>query len=195
MNTNTHLKFSHLIRQAVYAKTGIELHPLGFAYGSVKPDYSFYIFKISHFKKKGLKALNKEIKKIINNIKITEYRCTRKSSERLGVIAHYLSDFFCYVHNESYKGGVLGHLFYEKNLFRHFRKESGIIHLLKQIKLLKAFSRRNTIEGILDDYHRRYSMEKPSYALDIEYALKVCTDIIINILLMHILRRNEKAAA
>jgi hypothetical protein len=33
----------------------------------------------------------------------------------LGIVSHYICDYFCYPHHPSFKGGLIGHIRYEKN--------------------------------------------------------------------------------
>ena len=45
---------------------------------------------------------------------------------RLGVILHYLEDFFTYAHNSSYSGKLSGHIRYEREQYRAFKQHLSV---------------------------------------------------------------------
>lgn len=74
MNTFTHLGISQRLRYAVEKEFNIKLDSAGF--------------------------IKEEINNLLN-LKLN--KCTRFFSERLGIITHYLSDFFCHAHSEYFR--------------------------------------------------------------------------------------------
>lgn len=183
MNTFTHLGISVRIMDALREKMNIQLNRAGFMLGNIKPDLSPRLIAIPHFKEDAIGFIQSEIKKLINT-KINPYtECTREFSENLGIIIHYVSDFFCHVHSQYFKGNQFSHHLYEMNLSNYCRENSKKIntYLFEKFKLMKPDS--SSICKYLDDLHNEYiqSFSCPSYETDMKFALGVTTSLCFNL--------------
>lgn len=96
-------------------------HKKAFYLGSILPDCmpSFLVRK--HRMDETFDVLKKEMKKVVEDYDVDKgigtYFC-----RHLGVITHYLADYFTFTHNEHFTGTVKEHLAYEKKLKREFRE-------------------------------------------------------------------------
>ncbi|MDO4534928.1 MAG: zinc dependent phospholipase C family protein [Clostridium perfringens] len=154
------------------------LSNLNFIYGSIKPDIlSKYKIK-KHYAKESYSMILSKIK-ILSTFNVSDIEKSLsiiKFSQELGVICHFLCDFFCIAHSEVWRRRykIFTHIKYEKHLAKMARKfnyERYKIHILKK-EDIKSF-----IDNCLEEH------EKDSgYNNDIKFAYYVCTNIINYIL-------------
>ena len=121
MHTITHLSMSLAIRKLVEKHLPIKLDKVGFMLGNIKPDFAPRLVKIPHYRDDAIHFVKSEIKALLNYQIIEHTKCTRYFSQRLGVILHYLSDFFCYAHSKNFKGNMFNHYLYEIGLSNYFK--------------------------------------------------------------------------
>lgn len=112
MNLILHLELSLIIRKAVEKELDIKIDTLNFIYGNIKPD--IIPTSISHYKHAAMEFVQDEIEKLASLSFNKSKRWLKQFSERMGIITHYLSDFFCYAHSEYYQNEVKLHFLYEK---------------------------------------------------------------------------------
>ncbi|KJS47330.1 MAG: hypothetical protein VR66_20225 [Peptococcaceae bacterium BRH_c23] len=109
MNIVMHLGLSQAIRNAVEKELDIKMDAFSFMYGNIKPDLKASSVKIPHFKHTAMNLVQAEIEKL-TTLRLNEpRRWSKQLSERIGVITHYLSDFFCYAHTETSRVNI-GHI-------------------------------------------------------------------------------------
>ena len=102
------LKIHHNIGKKVY----IELKDLDckisktlFLFGNVFPDLIYsYIWRRHEFK---------HSRKIIEKKIITLKKRTRFYSFHMGILTHYICDYFCFPHSTIYNKGLIKHIIYE----------------------------------------------------------------------------------
>ena len=178
----THLDMSLAIKRTIEYETGIRLDTLGFMYGNIKPDLSPYLISIPHFKHKSLNFIISEINYLLKYKVSKETKCTREFSERLGVVTHYLSDFFCYVHSKEYKGNVVFHYMYEVGLCLFCKRNLHILKTYKYSKYPISSINQKTICDSIEKLYEKCRMNKPSYTRDLIYALRMSTSLILSII-------------
>lgn len=166
---STHRLISNKIHKAIENNLSINIDKKGFIYGNVKPDLDLNLLIKSHRISMSLKFVLKLVDKIINN----KYTTLKQFSIDLGVINHFISDFFCYVHNEEISGNMslLQHIIYEVQLHRKFKALEQNINLNLSTKDIRVIRKYNPIEMILklqEDYYKA----KKHIVNDIEYSLK-----------------------
>lgn len=194
MNTFSHLGMSVAIKKAVEKQLNIKLDTFGFMYGNVKPDISSYLINIPHFKSQAADFVASEIEELMK-YKIDRYgKCSKEFSERLGVVTHYLSDFFCYAHSKHFKGSLLKHYIYEARLSGFCKRYSGAMRQFNYIRYLNFNFDHKSICGLIDRLHEKYEQKRPSYANDLTFALRTCISLSISILVACLAENLELAA-
>ena len=77
-------------------------------------------------------------------------------SVRLGVVLHYVEDFFTYPHNKTYNGDFWGHVRYERkqyeNFTQHLGVEKGVIEQVGYHPKEYVNSIQILLEEMLDEY-------------------------------------------
>lgn len=194
MDTLNHLVMSIALKQKIEDELNIKLDTAGFLFGSIKPDLAPFIINVPHYKNDAMDFIKVQIKALLA-YKIDRYgKCTRQFSERLGVITHFLSDFFCYAHSDYFTGNIINHFFYEVRLFGYFRKRFRTLKAFKYALKTNRISDFKSICSLIDELHVKYMDEKPSFALDIAFSLKMCAALSFSIISACISENMELAA-
>ena len=126
MNKGSHISLAHFLLDREELKE-LNLHKRAFLIGSILPDCLPSFLTTRHTIVETFSLLQIEFKKITENYNkergISNYFCVH-----LGMIMHYLADYFTTPHNPGFIGTVKNHIEYEKELLnciqRYLRKES-----------------------------------------------------------------------
>lgn len=147
------------------------LNHKSFIYGNIKPDCLFQKTPKKHLELEALDFIIEEIENF-------NYDCDSKEmSIKLGVICHYLCDFFCLPHFERWSACHISkklvqtprHLNYERMLNSY---TSYAVLDYKEISNLRSF-----IEECKSEY-----IKNKSFKNDIKYASIVCNSVMLYIL-------------
>lgn len=182
MNIFNHLRIARVVQQTIEDELSVKIDTMAFRYGNIKPDISADFVKIPHNIDAAMEFIDQQIKDLIGTKVTTSPVFTKQFSEKLGIITHYLSDFFCYAHSDNYRGSHLSHHFYEISLSRYFNKHLKKIKNHKKIKFFKIYCDKISIHSYVCKQHTLYVKKSPSYPVDtyftIEICISVCTSII-----------------
>lgn len=183
MNIGMHLGLAQNIRRTVENEIDIKLDTFSFSYGNIKPDILISWNNIPHIKSCRMEFIQAKL------IELTALRLESKNwlkllSEKLGVITHFLSDFFCFAHSDLFKEHTNSHLIYEFQLLSYYRKNQTVINLYSFSDLELLTSVENVISYI-EKEHARYTCDlkniRSTYDLDIASALKVCVLVCVSL--------------
>ncbi len=93
----------------------LQSHKKAFYFGSILPDCVPTFLTRRHTIEDTFDILEKEIRKLTENYDmergIGSYYC-----RHMGVITHYVADYFTFPHNSIYPGNMAAHCMYEKHL-------------------------------------------------------------------------------
>lgn len=152
-----------------------------FVYGNVKPDVPFQKVPYEHKREEALPFVLKKIDEL-KNIELDSSKNIATFSLNLGIICHFLSDFYCKPHVQrwgDYKGikhviKGIEHISYEFKI--SFHKDE-----IKKVVENKYYPIDNYEKFILDSfdiYEKDINLKK-----DVYYATLVCNSIVNYILL------------
>lgn len=110
MEKRNHEYMAHRIFEAMQ-ENGMVLNRKYFMFGSIAPDttYSFVLRRHQH--NTSSRLLRRKIRRLYNWVLTPQ---SRLFSYKLGVITHYVCDYFCYAHSRVFKGTLRDHIEYEK---------------------------------------------------------------------------------
>ena len=178
MLINTHILLANSILSKANGKKIYLINRNRFLWGNVKPDcVSKYKFKKHYYEE----SIDMVIKKIdfLSNMSIEDlYYDYGKSkfSEELGVVCHFLCDFFCVPHNQrwEFKKAIKKHVLYEKRLSKAAKSFKPTFYYEEdlEIKDIKKFIA----------YHKAKYETVVSYYNDLDYAYFMCNSIMNAIL-------------
>ena len=92
-----------------------------FYLGSILPDLKPSFLTKRHTFEETFDILINEIKSITINYDVSK-GVSRYFARHLGVITHYLADYFTLPHNSTYTGTITDHVYYEKELKYQLRE-------------------------------------------------------------------------
>lgn len=186
MITNTHILFSKILYENCLKDLNFKLDKYKFMYGNIKPDIFCNYFKDDHTIKGSIKIVKEYSNKLINSKNnISDF------SVGLGVICHYVCDYFCIYHTEGYsKNNIFEHIGYERKL------HNKVIHMIERSEV-KIESRNNFIKGDVVEFiykmQKKYFDEEQSLNRDIIYALETANAVTEGIVYYSILKSNHKS--
>ena len=132
------------------------------------------MLKTMHCKHKCYGFLKDEINQILNFTIEDDSDLRGEFSRRLGVITHYISDFFCQSHNRHFKGNIKDHFFYEYRFDSFFKDRSALSKSFDFDGSFKDALKNSSIPSFIDELHSEYLKSRASFHNDMVYSLKAC---------------------
>ncbi len=176
MMMNTHKALAGFFIENVERDKKFLISDKHFVWGNLKPDsVSKYKFKKHYFDESFTMIVNKI--KFLASLSLDDIfirYSLRKFNQELGVICHFLCDYFCVPHYQRWEfkspGAVKDHVLYENDLnkfakFYNIRREINTSLTCEEI--------RRYINNLQKEY-----ADKISYETDIQYSSHICSTII-----------------
>jgi len=174
-----------LIARSVYEilkdQLGITLDCRSLLSGSIAPDINPRMIFLPH----TTNATMNIVKTNIDWLKDREIPVTKKDnaafSYKLGIVIHFLSDYFCKAHNEKRYDNFLHHYIYERKLKIYLEKR------MKKCKSLNEFLKPFDWQSGGDIYEfignklQDYNSTERRMSEDIKYSMGVCAAVTLNI--------------
>ena len=104
MRLNIHYRIAKKIC-AEMKESGLQLHGKSFVFGNLFPDLIQSFFWCRHEYSASRKYISKKIEKLKKKPLFFSFQ--------LGVLTHYICDYFCYPHIRAYNKSMLHHIIYE----------------------------------------------------------------------------------
>lgn len=125
---------------------------------------------IPHYKEKSFDFVINIIKELLY---IEIYNKNSKIFfNKIGIVVHFLCDYFCFAHNTSELDFIIPHLKYEKALHKLFKNNQFDILNQNIPNTFEVYSLSHLIEEI-DDRYKSYNSSPPSMEKDIYYAVEI----------------------
>lgn len=170
-------------------------HSKSFYIGSILPDCVPSFITRRHCIEDTIGILKKEIDKITTDYNVekglTSYFC-----RHLGVITHYVADYFTFPHNSIYPGNLKDHCVYEKDL-KHAIKAYVKSDDAKRIRERNGlFQNSEEIIAFIRNAHEEYLQLMIQIKLDCMYIVELCHKVVDAILqLFELERKTQKSVA
>lgn len=152
-----------------------------FMFGSILPDVIPSFLTRKHTIDATFSILHSEIKKITDEYDVTE-GISRYYVRHLGVVTHYVADYFTLPHNTKFEGSLKDHCIYENEL-KHRLKEyvmSEDSARPRQNHLM--FKNAEEICVFIQEMHEEYIKAKSAVKTDIDYIVSICHRIVDGII-------------
>ncbi|MBS7008481.1 zinc dependent phospholipase C family protein [Anaerostipes sp.] len=101
---------------------------------------------------------------------------------KLGVIIHYIADYFTYPHNSTYEGNVKDHCFYERDLKHELKEYLSTEEAMERKDRIVPLNSTKGLSEFIKNIHAEYMLREHSVADDIQYIVDVCTTVVMSIL-------------
>ena len=97
-------------------------------------------------------------------------------------VMHYMADYFTFPHNKNFTGNLYEHNKYEKHLKNHLKRyiESGAAD--RMVILPVNFGSFRELVEYIGNAHERYLLKERNIAEDVQYILRICSQVIHGIL-------------
>lgn len=174
MLTLTHIALAKNTLKFLKSKGFDILDEKSFIYGNIKPDNLFQKTPKIHLETESLSFVLNQIDTIIN-LDIDEKK--KLFSLELGIICHFLCDYFCLPHYERWSACPMHKKV--KETPRHLNYEKMLHSYIKNTTM--EFREIDDLTKFLEDCKKEYVLEK-SFENDIRYASLVCNSISLYIL-------------
>lgn len=152
-----------------------------FYVGSILPDCVPSFLTRKHNIEETLDLLKTEISKVTDKYDVTKgintYFC-----RHLGMIIHYVADYFTFPHNSIYPGTMMEHCYYEKELKFAFRKYVKSEQAKRNRLLESAYNTPEEIVGFIKSMHDEYLKAIKRISVDCHYIVELCFRVVDAIL-------------
>lgn len=177
MNKGSHISLALFLMQKIELNE-LKIHKRAFLIGSILPDCRPSFLTIRHTMAETFEILRSEIRSLFENYNknkgISAYTCLH-----LGIILHYIADYFTFPHNPGYHGSMKEHIEYEKSL-------STIMHQYIECEAFYVNTKQSfmTVDELSDyivNTHRDFLTERNDMITDCSYILEVCFIVAVSI--------------
>lgn len=152
----------------------IKMNRGAFVLWNVLPDIAPSLLRLSHFKKDIYDLVMERAEKLS---KEGDQMSPYEYSKQMGILCHFMSDFFCYAHADYFDGSKIGHFKYEimMQLFGYRRR--GMLHAVDLISNAAAVDQSMALYERIEELHRQYTDLKPSYGVDFVFSMTACVQL------------------
>ena len=181
-------KKSH-IALAVGLVHGLDLktrmrHKLSFYIGSLWPDITPSFFTRRHCIDETFELTGNYMTKFLDRYN-AKRDLTVGSSFRLGIIMHYIADYFTYPHNTHFPGTLAEHCSYEEVLKKDMYTFIGKVLRDEQVQeQLPVYADVEHVLSHILSVHDHYMTLPGSTEHDCMYSYRTCTVVLASLLLM-----------
>ncbi len=184
MDSLSHTRVAKLLLTYVEERCGVTFDEAGFLYGNLKPDLTGTYLTKRHYPSVMYDEVMGMLRRFLEKYTIGAYNGHELSVD-LGEICHYLTDFFCYPHNDDiYDRNLLMHYIYEKRIcvgLRHrltTEKFNAWADPIVPVQSVDALERR------IEQLHHRYKYYTVHHCIDndIEYITQAVSILLLSVI-------------
>lgn len=177
MMMKTHIIISKSLLNNMESKKLDLINSNNFIYGNIKPDILSKYKLRKHYLEESYDMIKDKIMYLSSlTINDLEKKFSKVSfSQEIGVICHFLADFFCVAHSERWE--------FKHNMKIHIKYENNLTKVAKDYKLKNE--RDNNIESFDIFFHTLYYEYKKNGNFeknDLQYASYICNSVMDYIL-------------
>ncbi|SHH25134.1 Zinc dependent phospholipase C [Anaerosphaera aminiphila DSM 21120] len=194
--TDSHKLIAREIHKNIVENYDVDLDIDKLQWGSIAPDVlPYYKFK-RHYKDESLEFISKEIVHLIflgrySNLKNKNSFFIRQLSKKVGIISHYLCDFTCYPHayRVTFMDDMKSHLKYESDLNEYainIHKFNDVNLSTEDLNIYGDDSKKlaDIVGEYIDSVVEEYMEDEKSFSNDLDYALKLSSNVALFIIEM-----------
>lgn len=169
MIIGTHLIIADIIYKYLIVKTNMKLDWPSFAYGNIRPDLDKGFIRCAHTFEDSINVIEAYSEELMKSrVLLKEF------SMHLGVICHFICDYFCLYHSKKYwKRDPLGHAIHEIKLHSRFLLLSANGSI--RFKHIKASE--ESLKDLVIRLQEGYNLGQESIEKDIKYSLAAASSV------------------
>lgn len=181
MHGFSHLRIGQMVWREAVIRTRLVPNHFAFVLGNIRPDLSIKYRRIGHTREESYQFLVDEIRDLsrtgIEELTGSEY------AMRMGILCHYLCDYFCFVHGAHFTGSLREHFQYEGQL-RHYITFAYPRKRRSEDRPALCGNVNELIAHLTEQHDQYLTHEQPDMAMDAEMALSACTELVCNLLVL-----------
>lgn len=182
MDTLLHGKIGYILGKELIDNGYLNINTKFFIYGNMLPDLNLKYRMSKHNKSEDWNI----VLKMIDELSYSKERINENTSIKLGILSHYLCDFFTFPHNQGFKKNIIYHELYEQ--------AQRILWWKKLPEIWKECSKETQIElnspkdimNYIEDMHSIYIRNLGEKKRDI-----IFSNILIRVVCLSILKIRE----
>ena len=180
----THALYARNVQEHLSLTYGVKLKRVSFLYGAIEPDFSSMFKKYPHYLNQSLDEISERVELMIEGLDTKKELETMAFSRELGVILHYIADYFCRVHNDI--RGVphpknRRHIHYEQKLHK-FIKQCHLEVLREEVANSLEYDLKEIDRMSFKDYviyqHNKYMKEASKRVISENKRMVKETDVV-----------------
>lgn len=158
----------------------LQQHRKAFCLGNIMPDLKPSFLTTRHEFFGTFNQLQSNMRELVE--RSPEEDNARVYWRRFGEVMHYMADYFTFPHNKNFTGNLYEHNKYEKHLKNHLKRyiESGAAD--RMVILPVNFGSFRELVEYIGNAHERYLLKERNIAEDVQYILRICSQVIHGIL-------------
>ena len=177
LNVFSHITMGRYLYTYFTENLGVKLDKATFVHWNILPDLAPSLLKLSHFKKDIYDLVMERAQYLANE---GDTMSIREYSKQLGILCHFMSDFFCYAHAEYFSGSKFTHLTYELQMQFYGYRRRDMLHAVNLIANAAEIDHSLALYEQINLLHEEYCQQAPSYGVDFVYSLTACVDLMLN---------------
>ena len=178
MFVNTHILIGKSIVENINENKSFFISDKNFLYGNIKPDISSKYVLQKHYLEESLEMIFTKVEYLctLNLDCISKYFSISKFSQELGVICHFLCDFFCVPHSRRWE------MTHSMNKHITYEKELSIVAKETDLRKFKGDNiEANSFREFFNSIYLEYQ-SKTEYKNDLLFSNYVCNSVVDYIL-------------
>ena len=178
MFVNTHILIGKSIVENINENKSFFIIDKNFIYGNIKPDISSKYVLQKHYLEESLEMIFTKVEYLctLNLDCISKYFSISKFSQELGVICHFLCDFFCVPHSRRWE------MTHSMNKHITYEKELSIVAKETDLRKFKGDNiEANSFREFFNSIYLEYQ-SKTEYKNDLLFSNYVCNSVVDYIL-------------
>lgn len=185
MDSVSHTKVARILLGYVEDSCGVQFDHAAFVYGNLKPDLKGEYFKKRHYPSVMLEEVIERIKTFAAKYQIG-FENGRELSVELGVICHYMTDFFCYPHNDDiYNRNLLAHYIYEKRISLRLGKKIDEEKFMQWVNPITPPVTLDALIKSIRDMHNEYIKQTDKHCIKNDL---ICISRILALVVMSMIK-------
>lgn len=181
MKSASHFAMAQLLYTAMRSR-GCDLNLVPFIYGNIAPDYSPKIIIKPHFTRVCEKQIDARIHSLSKKHVSKSGRLDADYAVELGMLCHYLCDYFCFAHSKEFFENLKVHRAYESDLDEFLREKCFELLDIEGAESLSEYASPFLLRRGVDKAKETYTENGCSYANDLESAFNICMNCIMSLI-------------
>ena len=182
MKSASHHAMGHLLYDAL-TNEGYQLDRELFVLGNLLPDYLPEMVLTPHFTLKCQREIHIFTEALAGQPVVKSDPLPPEYALRLGILCHYLTDYFTYAHTPEFRLGLKEHAAYELRLDEYFRDHYTIEQSQRQLVSPSGETARDVVKDIYRN-KRDYRASERTLETDVQFAFSVCLSSMKQLLLV-----------